>query len=91
MDQLIYPRAYMVNARLKKDLSMRKVAALCGLTHQHYSRIESGKSKGRISFKVMGLIAEALEIPISDFFLLEMDYLKKSNRQWLQTPKHSSR
>lgn len=91
MDQLIYPRVYMVNARLKKDLSMRKVAALCGLTHQHYSRIESGKSKGRISFKVMGLIAEALEIPINDFFLLEMDYLKKSNRQWLQTPKHSSR
>lgn len=80
MEQLINPRTYMISARLKKNLSIRKLASLAGLSHQHYSRIESGKSKSRISFKVMGLIAEALEIPINDFFALEMEYLKKSIR-----------
>ena len=70
-------RMYMVTARLKQNLSMRKVAANIGVTHQHYSRIESGVSKGRISFKVMGLIAETLGIPLQEFYDSEMDYLRK--------------
>ena len=80
MDLNNNPRVYMINARLSKGLSMRKIAKATGLTHQHYSRIESGKSKDRISFKIMGLIAEALDIPVNDFFNLEMDYLEKSKR-----------
>ncbi|MBR0294608.1 MAG: helix-turn-helix transcriptional regulator [Bacilli bacterium] len=70
-------RMYMVNARLKKNLSMRKVAESIGVTHQHYSRIESGYSKGRISLKIMGLIAETLDIPLQDLYDSEMDYLRK--------------
>ena len=70
-------RMYMVDARLKNNLSMRKVAHAIGVTHQHYSRIESGLSKGRISFKVMGLIAETLGIPLQEFYDSEMAYLMK--------------
>lgn len=70
-------RMYLVDARHAKNLSMRKVASEIGVTHQHYSRIESGISKGRISFKVMGLIAETLDIPLQECFNREMEYLAK--------------
>lgn len=70
-------RMYLVEARNAKNLSMRKVASKIGVTHQHYSRIESGISKGRISFRVMGLIAETLDIPLQECFEREMEYLAK--------------
>ena len=72
-----YVREYLKSARLEKGYSNRKLARLAHLTHQHYLRIESGGSKGRISLRTMGLIAKALEMPLEKIYDLEMDYLKR--------------
>lgn len=73
-----YVREYLKNARIEKGYSNRKLARLAHLTHQHYLRIESGESKGRISLRTMGLIAKALDIPLEKIYDLEMDYLKQT-------------
>lgn len=68
-------RMYLIKARLSKGYSMRKVSRLVNITHQHYSRIESGHSKSRLSFLLMGKIARVLDISIDEFWEEEYKYL----------------
>ena len=64
--------------RKELNLSQQQLADRCNLSLNFIGKIEVSYSKPSLDSVVD--IAEALEIPINDFFTLEMDYLKKSNR-----------
>ena len=66
---------YLLERRLCQNLSIRKVAELIGVSRQYYGRIETGMSGERISFKTMGLIAEALNFTLDELYQKEMSYL----------------
>ena len=66
---------YLLERRLSQNLSIRKVAELIGVSRQYYGRIETGMSGERISFKTMGLIAEALNFTLDELYQKEMSYL----------------
>lgn len=72
-------RMYLLEARLNSGYSMNKLSKACGITRQHYSRIESGTCKSRISFRVMGLIATTLGLDLNKCFEAEMKYLREVN------------
>ena len=63
---------YLLERRLSQNLSIRKVAELIGVSRQYYGRIETGMSGERISFKTMGLIAEALNFTLDELYQKEM-------------------
>ena len=67
-------RYYLVNIRLKRGFSQRKVAREAGLSYQHYSRIESGERGKKVSFLIMGRIADALGVALDDLYKQEQEY-----------------
>ena len=69
-------RMYLLQGRLNSNYSINRLAKDCGITRQHYARIESGYCKARISFRVMGLIATTLGLDLNKCFKEEQAYLK---------------
>lgn len=70
-------RMYLSEYREKAGFSVRKLSILCGISHQHYLRIEDGRIGGNVSFKVMGAISNALGVPMSEVYVQEMRYQEK--------------
>lgn len=68
-------RMYLINQRMNKKLSARKVSMAAGISHQHYASIEYGKTADRVSFKIMVRIAQAVGMPLDEFSINEMEYL----------------
>lgn len=60
-------------ARRLKDLSQEALALQAGLSRTYVSEVERGARN--ISIDNMGLLADALEIPLQD--LLDVDMLKR--------------
>jgi len=73
-------RMYLVEARQKKNLSMRKTALAAGMSVSHYSRIESGDRNSGGFFLTFCKIAEVLDINLNDMYRFEKEYktLKES-------------
>lgn len=67
-------RAYLVKAREKKNLTMRKTASLAGISYQHYSKIEYGEKGSKLSLRIMARIAEALSLSLDDLNAFEKEY-----------------
>ena len=67
-------RYYLINIRLKKGFSQRKVAREAGLSYQHYARIENGERGKKVSFLIVGRIAEALGVTLDELFKYEQEY-----------------
>lgn len=67
-------RTYLSDIRLEKGYSQRKVAREAGISYQHYSKIENGDRGNKVSFLVIGRIAEVLDISLDDLFVLEQEY-----------------
>ncbi|MDD2575195.1 MAG: helix-turn-helix transcriptional regulator [Acholeplasmataceae bacterium] len=65
---------YLVNQRMKMNYSQRKVARIAGISYQHYSKIENGERGRNVSLMVVGRIAQALEIPLEEFYFFEQIY-----------------
>ena len=68
-------RMYLINQRMNKKLSARKVSIAAGLSHQHYAMVEYGKAADRVAFKTMIRIAKAIDVPLEEFCEKEMEYL----------------
>jgi|BioPla2DNA2_1021312.scaffolds.fasta_scaffold129354_1 transcriptional regulator with XRE-family HTH domain len=73
-------RNYLIDLRIKKDYSQRKVAYESGMSYQHYSNLESGARGGKVSLLIMGRIARTLEISLDDLYVLEEQYQNKIQR-----------
>lgn len=56
------------------NYSQRKVARIAGISYQHYSKIENGERGRNVSLMVVGRIAQALEIPLEEFYFFEQIY-----------------
>lgn len=56
------------------NYSQRKVARIAGISYQHYSKIENGERGKNVSLMVVGRIAQALEMPLEEFYFLERIY-----------------
>ena len=67
-------RYYLINIRLKRGFSQRKVARESGLSYQHYARIENGERGKKVSFLIVGRIAEALGVTLDELFKYEQEY-----------------
>ena len=67
-------RYYLINIRLKRGFSQRKVAREAGLSYQHYARIENGERGKKVSFLIVGRIAEALGVTLDELFKYEQEY-----------------
>ena len=70
-------RKYLSDIRLNKGYSQRRLAREAGISFQHYSKIESGERGNKVSFLIIGRIAEVLEIPLDDFYRMELEYQEK--------------
>jgi transcriptional regulator with XRE-family HTH domain len=64
-----------LDLRVGKNKRIRDICEATGISRQHYGRIESGVCLGRISFRIMGLIAKALSTSLDTIFEKEMEYL----------------
>ena len=67
-------RKYLIETRIKKGYSQRKVARDSGVSYQHYSKIENGERGGKVSFLVIARIARVLDISLEDLYILEQAY-----------------
>ena len=70
-------RKYLSDIRLNKGYSQRRLAREAGISFQHYSKIESGERGNKVSFLIIGRIAEVLDIPLDDFYKMELEYQEK--------------
>ena len=70
-------RKYLSYIRLNKGYSQRRLARESGISFQHYSKIESGERGNKVSFLIIGRIAEVLDIPLDDFYKMEVEYQEK--------------
>lgn len=68
---------YLVNAREKKGYSQRRTASEAGLSHQHYSRIETGVRGKKVSFLTIGRIARVLDVSLDEFYRYEKAYIDR--------------
>jgi len=59
-------RINLTNARKEKDLTQRDLAAIIGITEQHYQRLEAGTSNG--STRLWEKLAQVLDKSI-DYLL----------------------
>ncbi len=73
-------RNYLIDLRIKKDYSQRKVAYESGMSYQHYSKLESGKRGGKVSLLIMGRIARTLDISLDELYTREEEYQNKIQR-----------
>ena len=69
-------RKYLSDIRMEKNLSQHRVARESQISYQHYSRIEGGERKSKVSFVVMVRIAKALDIPLERMYRYEKEYLE---------------
>lgn len=77
-------RMYLINRRLKLNLSMNKVCKLVKCSRQHYYKVERGRSTTRLTFIFMCKIAYALGFTLEEMFINEskyLDSLEKKNEQ----------
>lgn len=74
--------AFIKNARLKKDLSLRDLASLTGLDHSYIGRLEKGGPKP--SRNTVIKLAEALNIP-EDTLLIKAGYAPIDNPRGIET------
>ena len=70
-------RKYLSEIRLNKGYSQRRLAREAGISFQHYSKIESGERGNKVSFLIIGRIADVLDIPLDDFYRMELEYQEK--------------
>ena len=70
-------RKYLSDIRLNKGYSQRRLAREAGISFQHYSKIESGERGYKVSFLIIGRIADVLDIPLDDFYKMELEYQEK--------------
>lgn len=70
-------RTYLVDLRLKKGFSQRRVAREAGISYQHYSKIENGDRGGKVSFLIIGRIANVLSTSLDNLYPLEKEYQDK--------------
>ena len=70
-------RKYLSEIRLNKGYSQRRLAREAGISFQHYSKIESGERGYKVSFLIIGRIADVLDIPLDDFYRMELEYQEK--------------
>ena len=70
-------RKYLSDIRLNKGYSQRRLAREAGISFQHYSKIESGERGNKVSFLIIGRIADVLDIPLDDFYKMELEYQEK--------------
>jgi len=68
-------RMYLVNARQSKGYSQRRTARESGISYQHYAKIESGDRGKKVSFIIIGRIANVLDISLDELYKLEKSYL----------------
>jgi len=66
---------YLVNARQSKGYSQRRTARKSGISYQHYAKIESGDRGKKVSFIIIGRIANVLDISLDELYKLEKSYL----------------
>ena len=60
---------YVDRVRIKKNVSIRELAELAGISKSQVQRSENGTSNP--SLKIMCQIAKALEVPVTDLFHYE--------------------
>ena len=72
-------RLYLCIRRLELGYSQYQVAAKLGVCHQHYSRIENGNIRSRITFVTMIKIANALEMSLEELSKNEIEYQRSLN------------
>lgn len=70
-------RTYLVDLRLKKGFSQRRVAREAGISYQHYSKIENGDRGGKVSFLIIGRIANVLSTSLDNLYPMEKEYQDK--------------
>ena len=70
-------RKYLSDIRLNKGYSQRRLAREAGISFQHYSKIESGERGNKVSFLIIGRIADVLDVPLDDFYKMELEYQEK--------------
>ena len=70
-------RKYLSDIRLNKGYSQRRLAREAGISFQHYSKIESGERGNKVSFLIIARIADVLDIPLDDFYKMELEYQEK--------------
>lgn len=68
-------RMYLVKARQNKGYSQRRTARESGISYQHYAKIESGDRGKKVSFIIIGRIANVLDISLDELYKLEKSYL----------------
>lgn len=57
---------YVDRVRIKKNVSIRELAGLAGISKSQIQRIEAGTSNPTL--RTMCQIAKALEVPVTDLF-----------------------
>lgn len=67
-------RVYLSERRVQLGYSQYRVAAELGISHQHYSRIESGRIGKFVSFRTMVKIADVLKMDINELRMKEIEY-----------------
>ena len=67
-------RVYLSERRVQLGYSQYRVAAELGISHQHYSRIESGRIGKLVSFRTMIKIADVLQMDINELRVKEIEY-----------------
>ena len=72
-----YYRMYLLNRRLKLNLSINKICNLTNSSRQHYYRVERGQSTTKLTFIYMCKIARALGFTLDEMFAEEYRYLSE--------------
>lgn len=60
---------YVDRVRIKKNVSIRELAGLAGISKSQIQRIEAGTSNPTL--KIMCQIAKALKVPVTELFSYE--------------------
>jgi transcriptional regulator with XRE-family HTH domain len=77
-------RENLINARKAKDYTQKDLAALLGITEQHYQRLEAATSKGSVD--VWEKLKALLDAPSIDCLLEQAQEKEKDGRQPVQSP-----
>lgn len=69
-------RQYLLERRLKLDISINMLCKMTESSRQHYYRVERGISTTKLTFVYMCKIAKALDFTLEEMFHHETMYLE---------------
>lgn len=75
-------RIYLIDARSKTDLTQEEVAIHANIKRQYYNSLEAGDKGGQITLKTVIGLCDALNIDIHEFYRLEEEFKKNSEREF---------